>query len=90
MTGKKRPMNPRSPKGEGRFPARNEIPEGRSLCEFCEGICCRYFAVHIDTPENYQEFDFARWFLTHERASIFREGETYYLLVHSPCKFLDE
>lgn len=29
-----------------------------------------------------------RWFLLHERASLFTEGDTWYLLVHTVCKHL--
>lgn len=72
------------------FPSRDELPSDVSPCEFCNGRCCRYFALPIDTPGNYQEFDYLRWFLTHENASVFRDDETYYLLVHSKCRNLDD
>ena len=31
-----------------------------------------------------------RWFLLHERASVFREGKTWYLLVHTVCRHLQD
>ena len=31
-----------------------------------------------------------RWYLLHERASIFTENNTWYLLVHTVCKHLGE
>lgn len=32
--------------------------------------------------------DFVRWYLLHERATVFIEDETWYLLVHTDCKHL--
>lgn len=31
-----------------------------------------------------------RWFLLHERASVFVDENTWYLLVHTKCKYLGE
>jgi Fe-S-cluster containining protein len=35
-----------------------------------------------------KDFDFMRWFLLHEKATVFVEDETWYLLVHTVCKHL--
>jgi len=67
---------------------REDVPAGHSLCEYCTARCCRYFAMPIDTPTDYEEWDFIRWFLLHDRASIFLEDDTWYLLVHTECKHL--
>ncbi len=69
-------------------PRRSEVPPGRSLCEYCTAKCCRYFAVQIETPTTWQEFDYIRWFLMHYGAAVFTEQGGWYLLVHSPCKHL--
>lgn len=58
------------------------------MCEFCTAKCCRYFALPIDTPTSFDDFEFIRWYLLHEQASVFTEDETWYLLVHTPCKHL--
>ncbi len=71
-------------------PARNSIDKDQNLCEFCKATCCRYFALPIDTPENYKEFDFIRWYILHEYATVFVEDNVWYLLVHTKCKFLGE
>ncbi|GAB5405933.1 MAG: hypothetical protein Aurels2KO_41640 [Aureliella sp.] len=42
----------------------------------------------IDAPESLRDLDFMRWFLLHDRASIFVEDESWYLLVHTTCKHL--
>lgn len=72
------------------YPRRDEIPEGHCACEYCNGNCCRYFALPIDNPENYREYDFIRWFLLHENATVFRDDEMLFLLVHNKCKNLDD
>jgi len=69
---------------------RELVPKGESLCDYCSAKCCRYFALPIDTPENRQDLDFIRWYLLHDRASMFVEGDTWYLLVHTTCKHLQE
>jgi Fe-S-cluster containining protein len=70
-----------------RRPKKSEIPPER-LCEFCEAKCCRYFALPIDKPSTFEEFDYVRWYLLHEGASVFVEDGDWFLLVHSPCKEL--
>ena len=67
---------------------RELLPAGKVLCEYCTAKCCRYFALPIDTPDSERDFDFMRWFLLHERASVFVEDESWYLLVHTECKHL--
>jgi len=67
---------------------REDLPRGRSLCEYCTAKCCRYFALPIETPTNFEEWEYVRWFLLHDRASVFMEDDTWYLLVHTTCKHL--
>lgn len=67
---------------------RHELAEGESLCEYCTAKCCRYFAMPIESPETFKELEYLRWFLLHERASIFKEDGDWYLLVHTACKHL--
>lgn len=69
-------------------PRRDELPSADNLCDFCTAKCCRYFALPMDTPTTRKDFDFLRWFLLHGRASIFTEGEIWYMLVHTECKHL--
>jgi len=69
-------------------PSRKQVPEGKVLCDYCSAKCCRYFALPLDAPEDRADFEFMRWFLLHERASVFKEEETWYLLVHTVCRHL--
>ena len=67
---------------------RSQLKPGENLCDHCTAKCCRYFALPIDTPKNRRDFDFMRWYLLHDRATIFVEDYTWYLLVHTTCKHL--
>jgi Fe-S-cluster containining protein len=69
-------------------PRREEIPHGTVLCEHCPAKCCRYFALPIDEPAEFADYEFIRWFLLHEHATVFVEDGTWYLLVHTKCKHL--
>ena len=72
-----------------RRPKKSEVaPE--NLCNFCNGKCCRYFAIPIDKPTNYEEFDDVRWYLYHERTSVFVEDVSWFIIVHNSCNALDE
>ncbi|HRF00262.1 MAG TPA: YkgJ family cysteine cluster protein [Pirellulaceae bacterium] len=69
-------------------PRREDLPADANLCEYCTAKCCRYFALPMDTPETFREFEFVRWFLLHDRATVFVEDDIWYLLVHTTCKHL--
>lgn len=69
---------------------REEVPEGRVLCEYCTGKCCRYFALPLEEPESREDFEFIRWYLLHGAATVFTEDETWYLMVHNVCDHLLE
>jgi len=71
-------------------PPRDKIGKDEVLCSYCPAKCCRYFALPIDAPDSWKDFDFIRWYLSHERATIFVEDDEWYLLVHKICKHLGE
>ena len=74
-----------------RFPQpsrRKQVPKDTVLCEFCTAKCCRYFALPFETPDERADFEFIRWFLLHERATVFKEDDDWYLLVHTECEHL--
>ncbi|HVT29130.1 MAG TPA: YkgJ family cysteine cluster protein [Lacipirellulaceae bacterium] len=71
-------------------PRRKQVPANKVLCEYCTAKCCRYFALPIDAPEDRADLEFIRWFLLHERATVFKEDDTWYLLVHTVCRHLQE
>lgn len=67
---------------------RADYPADENLCDHCTAKCCHYFALAIDEPVNRRDYDFMRWYLLHEYATLFVDGETWYLLVHTTCKHL--
>ncbi|MFP6677064.1 MAG: YkgJ family cysteine cluster protein [Pirellulaceae bacterium] len=69
-------------------PRREDLPKDANLCEFCSAKCCKYFALPIDEPDEPTDFDYIRWYLLHDRASVFVEDDDWYLLVHTDCKHL--
>jgi len=68
--------------------SRDDLPTGKVLCEYCTAKCCRYFAMPIETPDCYEDLEFIRWYLLHDQASVFKEDDDWYLLVHTACKHL--
>jgi len=71
-------------------PYRKDLKPGEVLCTYCPAKCCRYFALPIETPTDWEDFEFIRWYLLHERATVFVEEESWYLLVHNRCKVLGD
>jgi Fe-S-cluster containining protein len=69
-------------------PAREDLKPGEVLCQYCTAKCCRYFALPIETPESFEDFEYLRWYMLHGRATIFTEDDTWYLLVYNECDHL--
>jgi len=69
---------------------REDLKPGEVLCDHCTAKCCRYFALPIDTPESWVDFDYIRWYMIHGRVSVFVEDATWYLMVHADCKHLQD
>jgi Fe-S-cluster containining protein len=71
-------------------PRRDEIPQDAVLCDYCTAKCCRYFALPIDVPDNWKDFEYIRWYLLHGRATVFIDEGDWYLMVHTVCKHLQD
>jgi Fe-S-cluster containining protein len=69
---------------------REDLKPEESLCDHCSAKCCRYFALPIEEPTTRQDFDYIRWYLLHEGATVFTEEGSWYLLVYAKCKHLQE
>lgn len=52
--------------------------------------CCMYFSLEIDPPENKRDYDDFLWFLAHENVSIYLWENSWYLMIHNKCTFLDK
>jgi len=59
------------------------------LCPSCAGLCCRYVALPIETPEDREDYDDIRWYLAHEGFSIFVDEGEWYVNIASKCKYLN-
>jgi Fe-S-cluster containining protein len=57
-------------------------------CASCTALCCRYIALEIDRPRTERDFEDLRWYLLHEKISIFVDGKTWFLNVETRCKAL--
>ena len=71
-------------------PPREDIKPDEVLCQYCSAKCCRYFALPIDTPTKFKDFEYLRWYMLHDRATVFVEEGDWYLLVHTKCKHLGD
>ncbi|QDT32162.1 MULTISPECIES: YkgJ family cysteine cluster protein [Thalassoglobus] len=69
---------------------REDLKPGEVLCSYCTAKCCRYFAFPIDKPKKQADFDHLRWYLLHGRVAIFVEDGTWFLMVYSDCKHLQD
>jgi Fe-S-cluster containining protein len=67
---------------------RDDLKPGEVLCEYCTGKCCRYFALPMETPTDWEDFDHIRWYMMHGDVSIFVDSGSWYLMVHADCKHL--
>ena len=60
------------------------------LCNKCTGLCCRYFALPIDTPEDKGDYDDIKWFLCHKGITVFVEDGDWYINIKNKCKYLSD
>lgn len=58
-------------------------------CGGCTGLCCRYFALPIETPEDWDDYDDIRWYLSHEEVTVYVEKGDWYLNVKNKCRYLN-
>jgi len=59
-------------------------------CVKCTGLCCRYFALPIETPEDKGDYDDIRWYLCHKNITVFVEDGDWYINIKNKCKYLSE
>ena len=67
---------------------REDLKPGEILCQYCTARCCRYFALPIDTPKTWGDFDHMRWYVMHGRTAVFVDDKVWYLLVYGDCRHL--
>ncbi len=57
-------------------------------CDRCAGLCCRYFALPLDTPEDKDDYDDIKWYLCHKGITVFVEDGDWYLNIKNKCRHL--
>jgi Fe-S-cluster containining protein len=57
-------------------------------CHRCAALCCRYYALEIDAPEDEHDFEQLKWYLIHGKSWIWSDGGEWYLQVDEVCRFL--
>jgi Fe-S-cluster containining protein len=62
----------------------------KGQCDKCTSLCCRYFALPIETPRTREDYDDIRWYLCHKDISVFVEDGDWYLSVSRRCRHLAE
>jgi Fe-S-cluster containining protein len=60
------------------------------ICNKCTGLCCRYFALPIETPTDKEDHDDIRWYLCHKNITIFVEDGDWYINIKNKCKHLSD
>ncbi len=62
----------------------------KDLCKKCTGLCCRYFALPIETPEDQGDYDDIGWYLCHKDITVFVEDGDWYINIKNKCRHLSE
>ena len=60
------------------------------ICQACEAQCCQYYALQVDTPRSYADFDQIKWYLVHTNTNVFVDGREWFLEVLNPCRYLSK
>jgi Fe-S-cluster containining protein len=63
-------------------------PAAGPPCHECTALCCRYFALEIDAPEDRDDFEILKWYLIHGNAWIWVEDGDWHLQVDAQCRYL--
>ena len=64
------------------------VPFEKTKCGGCTALCCSYFALEIDAPDEPEDFENLRWYILHQDVEIFIDGEDWYLQINRKCQWL--
>ena len=62
----------------------------KGQCDRCTGLCCKYFAFPIETPEDKSDYDDIRWYLCHKDVTVFVEDGDWYINIKNKCRHYSE
>ncbi len=57
-------------------------------CGGCTALCCNYFALEIDGPDEPEDFENMRWYILHQGVQIFVDDDVWYLNIERRCTWL--
>ncbi len=69
---------------------RQSPEEMAKICQLCKGRCCRYVAIEIDEPEDFDDFQNIRWYCAHKNVWVFMDDDEWYVAFDTPCEYLGE
>ncbi|MBD3164523.1 hypothetical protein GF323_04935 [Candidatus Woesearchaeota archaeon] len=59
-------------------------------CSKCDGHCCKYITVQIDTPEDDIDFEELKWFLCHKDVLVYIDHDNGWCVeFKTECKYQD-
>ena len=67
---------------------RDSLGPDEVLCDYCTAKCCKYFALPIETPVDLEDYEFIRWYLVHDHATVFTDDAQWYIMIHTTCRHL--
>jgi len=70
--------------------AKEKTKKSKSLCKKCTALCCRYFALPIETPHTKKDYDDIRWYLCHKDVTVFVEDGDWYINIKNKCRYFSE
>ncbi|MEN7982100.1 MAG: YkgJ family cysteine cluster protein [Nanoarchaeota archaeon] len=69
----------------------NNLKVTSKTCEKCNGKCCKYVAIEIDTPEDLEDFENIRWYVAHKNINVYvDEEDKWHIEFLTLCEFLGE
>ena len=60
----------------------------KSTCSRCSALCCKYFALELDKPSTWNDFENIRWYISHQKTSVFIQQGRWFLNVKNRCRHL--
>lgn len=60
-------------------------------CNSCDGKCCKYVVLEIDSPEDKDDFENIKWYVAHKNINVFTDDEKeWFIEFITPCEHLNE
>lgn len=65
--------------------------KGLKTCKGCNGQCCKYVVVEIDTPKTLEDFEDIKWYVCHKNVNVYVEEDgSWNVEFITDCQFLDK